>query len=50
MRVELQVITPRPDAVAYFTNRYGPLVHVIVIGDRFECTASYKPNGLSRPL
>jgi hypothetical protein len=50
MRVELQVITPRPDAVAYFTSRYGPLVHVSVIGDRFECAASYSPRGLSRPL
>jgi hypothetical protein len=49
-RVELQVITPRPDAVAYFTSRYGPLVHVSVIGDRFECATSYAPRGLSRPL
>jgi hypothetical protein len=50
LQVELQVITPRPDAVAYFTNRYGPLVHVSVIGDRFDCAASYGPRGFSRPL
>ena len=50
MRLEVQVVSPRPDAVAYFANRYGPLVHVSVIGDRFECTSSYTPRGLTRPL
>ena len=33
----LLVRTPRTDATAYFAARYGPLVAVEVVGDRFEC-------------
>ena len=33
----LNVRTPRTDATAYFAARYGPLVAVEVVGDRFEC-------------
>jgi hypothetical protein len=35
--VTAMVVTTRADAQAYFTQHYGPLVHVVVIGDRFEC-------------
>jgi hypothetical protein len=40
--VDVTVITPRADAAAYFAARYGPLVRVHVIGDRFECRGSYE--------
>jgi hypothetical protein len=33
----LRVRTPRTDAAAYFAARYGPLIAVNVVGDRFEC-------------
>ena len=33
----MNVRTPRTDAAAYFAARYGPLVAVEVVGDRFEC-------------
>ena len=36
-KVILLVRTPRTDATAYFAARYGPLVAVHVVGDRFEC-------------
>jgi hypothetical protein len=36
-KVILRVRTPRTDATAYFAARYGPLVSVEVVGDRFEC-------------
>ena len=36
-KVVVRVRTPRTDAAAYFTARYGPLVAVEVVGDRFEC-------------
>ncbi len=36
-QVILLVRTPRTDATAYFAARYGPLVAVHVVGDRFEC-------------
>jgi hypothetical protein len=39
--VDVDVITARPDAAAYFTAQFGPLVRVNVIGDRFECRGSY---------
>jgi hypothetical protein len=39
--VGVTVITPRTDAAEYLTRRYGPLVKVTVIGDRFECRGSY---------
>ncbi len=39
--VDIDVITARPDAAAYFTRRFGPIVRVNVIGDRFECRGSY---------
>jgi hypothetical protein len=39
--VDIDVITPRTDAQEYFTRRFGPLVRVRVIGDRFECRGSY---------
>lgn len=39
--VEVRVITTRTDAAEYFARRYGPLVRVTVIGDRFECDGSY---------
>jgi hypothetical protein len=35
--VHIEVITPRTDASDYFSARYGPLVRVQVVGDRFEC-------------
>ncbi len=35
--VELNVVTPRTDAAAYFAARYGDFVKVTVTGDRFEC-------------
>ncbi len=35
--VHIGVITTRTDAAAYFTARYGPIVRVEVVGDRFEC-------------
>jgi hypothetical protein len=40
--VTLSVITARTDAAAYFASRYGPLVDVTVVGDRFECAGSYR--------
>ena len=40
--VDIDVITTRTDAAAYFTRRFGPLVRVTVIGDRFECRGSYR--------
>ena len=39
--VDIDVITTRTDAAEYFTRRFGPLVRVRVIGDRFECRGSY---------
>jgi hypothetical protein len=45
--VELEVIGTRGDAPSYFAARYGPLVHVTVIGDRYECVGSY--SGRYRP-
>ena len=36
-KVVMRVRTPRTDAAAYFAARYGPLVAVEVVGDRFEC-------------
>ena len=41
--VVVKVITARADARAYFTARYGPLVRVEVVGDRFECPALPPP-------
>ena len=35
--VEVDVVTPRSDAAAYFAQHYGDYVQVTVIGDRFEC-------------
>ena len=35
--VHIEVITSRVDAPDYFSARYGPLVRVQVVGDRFEC-------------
>ena len=40
--VELQVVGTRADAVPYFAAHYGPLVHVTVVGDRYECADSYR--------
>ena len=37
--VTVHVVATRPDHAAWFTARYGPLVHTIVVGDRFECAA-----------
>ena len=37
--VVVEVITVRADTGSYFTARYGPLVRVEVVGDRFECPA-----------
>ena len=37
--VYVEVITARADAGSYFIARYGPLVHVEVVGDRFECAS-----------
>jgi hypothetical protein len=39
--VDVEVITARTDAAEYFTARFGPLVRVKVLGDRFECRGSY---------
>ena len=36
-KLVVHVRTPRTDAAAYFAARYGPLVSVEVVGDRFEC-------------
>ncbi len=36
-KVVVHVRTPRTDAAAYFTARYGPLIAVTAVGDRFEC-------------
>ena len=35
--VHINVMTTRTDAAAYFIARYGPIVRVEVVGDRFEC-------------
>jgi hypothetical protein len=40
--VDIDVITARSDAAEYFIRRFGPLVRVHVIGDRFECRGSYQ--------
>ena len=37
----MRLITARTDHAAYFANRYGAQVRTEVIGDRFECAASY---------
>ena len=34
-QVILRIRTPRTDATTYFAARYGPLVAVHVVGDRF---------------
>ncbi len=39
--VDVYVITTRADADAYFKGRYGAIVRVHVIGDRFECRGGY---------
>ena len=39
--VDVTVITARADAAEYFRRLYGPIVNVQVVGDRFECRASY---------
>jgi len=39
--VDVYVITTRADADAYFKGRYGGIVRVHVIGDRFECRGGY---------
>jgi hypothetical protein len=39
--VDIDVITTRTDAAEYFQRRWGPIVRVTVIGDRFECRGSY---------
>ena len=35
--VTMNIVTTRTDAETYFTQRYGPLVRPVVVGDRFEC-------------
>jgi hypothetical protein len=35
--VTMNIVTARTDAQTYFTQRYGPLVRPVVVGDRFEC-------------
>ena len=35
--VTVHVVATRTDHAAWFTARYGPLVHTRVVGDRFEC-------------
>ncbi len=39
--VDVTVITARTDAAEYFRRRFGSIVNVQVVGDRFECRASY---------
>ncbi len=39
--IVVRLITTRTDHAAYFANRYGAQVRTEVIGDRFECAASY---------
>jgi hypothetical protein len=39
--VDVEVVTARTDAAEYFTARFGPIVRVQVVGDRFECRGSY---------
>jgi hypothetical protein len=40
--VDVEVVSARADAAAYFAARYGPLVRVAVAGDRHECSDSYR--------
>jgi hypothetical protein len=47
--VHIDVITTRTDAAAYFTARYGPIVRVEVVGDRFECPDLLPADGPVRP-